>query len=390
MQNDSRLGRIVRRTSCGIDYDVDICCANDIFLPEEILEDIQARGYDLAVEDMAAYLRLRQGAYSPVLLSWDMTSRCNFRCQFCYIRNNNPLSQEVKIEQAKPAIDALVSEGLFLAYLSGGECLLLEDFIEIYSYLKTKGVLVTVFTNGALINDSILDTWRRLPPSSIEITVYDDDFASPVFSNILKLIQQGHHVVTKFTLTTTTKQFLANVRTWSSSHGIDLLVDAEIFDGEDSDRKGLDEKFGLPYDEKVLLNGAFLDEGDFEKPSKRGALPCGVKTGAVHIAPDFTMSLCQSLRTRWDLNTVETEMALDEIRSFISTYENAQIAGCHGCIFSSKCTMCVAHAETIDSRLVVPNGFCNDLETKWSPVLEKLAQQTMSIEKREEAINGII
>jgi len=40
---------------------------------------------------------------------------------------------------------------------TGGEPLLRPDFLEIYTYAKKKGLLVTIFTNGTLIDDNLAD-----------------------------------------------------------------------------------------------------------------------------------------------------------------------------------------------------------------------------------------
>jgi len=60
---------------------------------------------------------------------------------------------------------------LWLTY-TGGEIFARKDFLDIYTYGKKKGLLITLFTNGTLITREIanyLVTWR---PFCIEITLY--------------------------------------------------------------------------------------------------------------------------------------------------------------------------------------------------------------------------
>ena len=47
-----------------------------------------------------------------------------------------------------------------------------KDFLEIYTYAKQKGFLITLFTNGTMINEKIADYLAEWPPFAIEITLY--------------------------------------------------------------------------------------------------------------------------------------------------------------------------------------------------------------------------
>lgn len=109
-------------------------------------------------------------------LSLELTARCNNNCSHCYI--NLPANDikakagEISLEAIKAIIDESVSLGTLWVLLSGGEPLLREDFIDIYLYLKQKGMLVSVFTNATLINDEHIDLFKKYPPREIEISVY--------------------------------------------------------------------------------------------------------------------------------------------------------------------------------------------------------------------------
>jgi radical SAM protein with 4Fe4S-binding SPASM domain len=56
--------------------------------------------------------------------------------------------------------------------ITGGEPLLREDFPEIYLALKSKGLVVSVFTTGQVLTEEHVRLFRRYPPRLIEITVY--------------------------------------------------------------------------------------------------------------------------------------------------------------------------------------------------------------------------
>ena len=62
--------------------------------------------------------------------------------------------------------------GMLWALLSGGEPLLRPDFLDIYMYLKKRGVLISVFTNATLLNEKTAKMFKEFPPRALEITVY--------------------------------------------------------------------------------------------------------------------------------------------------------------------------------------------------------------------------
>jgi len=112
----------------------------------------------------------------PLTVSLELTERCNYDCIHCYI--NRPANdvkrqkKEMDFGTIKGIIDAATQEGCLFCLVTGGEPLLRKDFPEIYRYLKKKGLLVTVFTNAALIDQKIGRLFKMFPPHEVEITVY--------------------------------------------------------------------------------------------------------------------------------------------------------------------------------------------------------------------------
>jgi radical SAM protein with 4Fe4S-binding SPASM domain len=125
----------------------------------------------------SADLHQRQsGKRSPMQVSIEVTRRCPLECQHCY--NNLPMgdqdarSREMTTEEHFRMLDELVEMGCFWLLYTGGEIFARKDFLEIYTYAKKKGFLITLFTNGTLINEKIADYLVEWPPFAIEITLY--------------------------------------------------------------------------------------------------------------------------------------------------------------------------------------------------------------------------
>jgi radical SAM protein with 4Fe4S-binding SPASM domain len=69
-------------------------------------------------------------------------------------------------------IDEITDAGCLNLLISGGEPLLRKDFPEIYRHAKERGLLVTVFSNGTLVTEDLLELFRDLPPLEVEISLY--------------------------------------------------------------------------------------------------------------------------------------------------------------------------------------------------------------------------
>ena len=59
-----------------------------------------------------------------------------------------------------------------LVCFTGGEIFARRDFLDIYTYAKKKGFIITLFTNGTLITPKIADYLAEWRPFAIEITLY--------------------------------------------------------------------------------------------------------------------------------------------------------------------------------------------------------------------------
>jgi len=112
----------------------------------------------------------------PLQVSIEVTRRCPLECLHCY--NNLPMGdldarrRELAKEEHFRLLDELVDMGAFWILYTGGEIFARKDFLEIYTYAKKKGFLITLFTNGTIITEEIADYLAQWPPFAIEITLY--------------------------------------------------------------------------------------------------------------------------------------------------------------------------------------------------------------------------
>lgn len=108
----------------------------------------------------------------PLSATFEITSRCNFRCVHCYLGQHRENPKELTTEQVKHILDELSDNGALFVTLTGGECMLRPDFPEIYMYAKRKGFMVCIFTNAYHFTSQLLDLFAAYPPFFIDISLY--------------------------------------------------------------------------------------------------------------------------------------------------------------------------------------------------------------------------
>jgi radical SAM protein with 4Fe4S-binding SPASM domain len=97
-----------------------------------------------------------RGKYVPLVLSWNVTLKCNLKCSHCYINaKESRLPDELSTDAAKMLIHQITEVSRPLLILSGGEPLLREDIYEIIRYGADRGLRMGMGSNGMLIDDEV-------------------------------------------------------------------------------------------------------------------------------------------------------------------------------------------------------------------------------------------
>ena len=129
--------------------------------------------YELLLEKLS---RQASNKKIPLNAAFELTPRCNLNCRMCYIHSpqkdcsfiDKELTAQQWIKLASDARDA----GLLNLILTGGEIFLREDFENIYEGISKMGLSIILYTNASLIDQEKVKWLGRMPPSSMEITLY--------------------------------------------------------------------------------------------------------------------------------------------------------------------------------------------------------------------------
>jgi len=87
-----------------------------------------------------------------LIIAWETTSACNLACSYCRAdATSGPSEGELDTEEGRALIDQVASLKPMLI-LSGGEALLRPDIFSLSHYASSKGLRVSLASNGTLID----------------------------------------------------------------------------------------------------------------------------------------------------------------------------------------------------------------------------------------------
>ncbi len=128
-----------------------------------------------ALPDFDLWEKMRKGR-AAIGFDLELTARCHLDCRHCYISlppaDREAKRTEMSLEEIKRIGAEAASLGALWCLVTGGEPLIREDFSEIYLALRGEGLLLSVYTNAALISTEHVKLFRAHPPRDVEVTVY--------------------------------------------------------------------------------------------------------------------------------------------------------------------------------------------------------------------------
>lgn len=118
----------------------------------------------------------------PLGGSLELLPLCNMDCKMCYVRKTR---QEMEAEGRMLSCDEWlriadegVQAGMLFLLLTGGEPLIYPEFKRLYVELQKKGLILSVNTNGTLIDEEWADFFARCGCRRLNITLYGKDDAT--------------------------------------------------------------------------------------------------------------------------------------------------------------------------------------------------------------------
>lgn len=113
---------------------------------------------------------------NPINGSLELLPLCNMSCDMCYVHMSaDEMKQKGRLRTAEEWLEIarqMQKSGVLFLLLTGGEPLLYPEFKLLYLELKKLGFIITINTNGTLIDDDWADFFSKNKPRRINVTLY--------------------------------------------------------------------------------------------------------------------------------------------------------------------------------------------------------------------------
>ena len=313
-----------------------------------------------------ALVRKATAERKPIFCSFEITSRCNLRCTHCYIplehrKKIDHNFQELSFQEVCRILDEITDAGCFGIKFTGGEIFVRKDFLDIYRYAKSKGLLVNLYTNGTLINSSIVNVLEEWRPMLVEISLYGATEAtyekitgikgsfSRCINSIHLLNEAGVNILLKTPIFSYNKHEIHLLKNFADSIGIDIILSPDIVARLDSDSEPCE--LNLPINEIVKFKISDLSTDKNASMKKRlgyksnSLFTCSAGKCSFHVSSDGFLHPCVLYRTS-GFNLVNNKFS-DGWDVFLKNITDRKLSPqhrCASCSFRRICDNCPGKA----------------------------------------------
>lgn len=196
----------------------------------------------------------------PLSGCFELSPICNFSCRMCYVRKTavqlkNEGKQLINWEQWLALAEECRQAGMLYLLLTGGEPFLYPNFKELYLRLHEMGFILSINSNGYLIDDDTLHWLRDAAPSRINITLYGaspetyqkicghSDGYERVIKNILNLKESGISIVINASMIPENASDMGKIFEFGKEHDIPVRMSTYMFPPVRRGREENDSRF---------------------------------------------------------------------------------------------------------------------------------------------------
>ena len=297
---------------------------------------------------------------------FELTPLCNLDCRMCYVHLQDPSVKERMMSGSEwiSILDQAAELGLLAAILTGGEAMTHPDFQMIYRHLSSLGISTSVKTNGILLNETARALFRKLPPSTVDISVYGCDRESYlnvtghdmfdlVDRNIRDAVEDGLPVRFMITPTGLMKDRVEDIMRYAKSFGVKTVLNTQLLDPHDNTGRHK-EDFDLAPEQMISIlkkgyelfppeNIALEEEPgrNTETEEKPETLRCIAGRSHFGICWDGTMVPCLNFPRELisaDVKQLGVPEAWKKIHQETADFRRPKT--CRQCAYRNKCNYC--------------------------------------------------
>lgn len=316
----------------------------------------------------------------PISGLFELTDRCNLSCVHCYINQavncNKAKSVELSTDQVKNILKQAADAGVLFITFTGGEVFVRHDFLEIFKYARSLGMLTTIFTNGTLITPEIADTLKEYATSLVEITLYGATAETyekitgikgshnRCIKGIELLLEREIPLKLKTILLRPNIHELPLMRAYAKERNLPIRYDGLLWPRVDSHLSPVE----------YQLSAQELVEVDMQDPERirewhrvsdqfsgtirsEYVFSCGAGLRSFHINSQGKMSVCTMVREpAYDLKEMTFIKAFEKLGD-LRNLKRTQNNKCRTCTLGALCGQCPGWSQAVHGDLETPVDF---------------------------------
>ena len=235
--------------------------------------------------------RKASAAGIPLSGTFELTPVCNMDCKMCYVRMSRSAQEAIAPLKGASQWLALAQEakdaGMLYLLITGGEPFLHPQFQEILEGLHKMGFLITINSNGTMIDESVIAWLKNCPPVRINISLYgasNETYANLCGNpmgftqtvNAIRLLQQaGISVKLNCSLTPYNAKDLPEMAAFSKQNNLILQVATYMFPPVRKDGRltGTNDRFSPEDAAYYMAYADYLTLGKERFLAQEGQLP---------------------------------------------------------------------------------------------------------------------
>ena len=337
-----------------------------------------------------------EGIRAPFTAGFELTCKCNLNCVHCYASPGRG-HEDMTTEEFKSICDILVERGLLDCYFTGGEIFVRPDFEELYTYIKKKGVLVSLLSNITLLSQRHIDLFKEYPVEVISTSMYgytEETYEKVTgvkgsfkkFMTALDLLQKNEiKYELKFVAMEHNIGDLYKVREFGQKLGVPMVVILDVhpmsngsmepvnlrltpeeafeFDVKDEGRR----KFWEDVAKELLVGEIQMrPQKTMERFSKGYLYPCSIANQHVFITSDMKMQGCvRASYKQYDLRQGNFDEGWKYLQQEFVEKKSTLDYKCNKCQNIRFCEHCVANFKlAYDDEEHVDPFFCKVAELR--------------------------
>lgn len=313
---------------------------------------------------------LRASEHDPLGATIEIADRCNEVCVHCYQIQGQ--KGEMTTEEVYGILDGLADMGVLFLTISGGECTLRSDFLDIVAHARARRFVVKIFTNGLRVDEAMASALAELAVQEVQISLYSADpgvhdgvtgvpgsFHKTVAA-ARRLVAVGVRVVLKspvMTINPEYQTFIALVDDIGADYMLSLHIDPRENDDRSTEGLRLDRERQLEVQRDPAVGRRRTVETALRPKTPVRSL-CAASSGQVHVEANGALHPCSSLTVSSGDGLAEggpaRAFAEDPVALALRYTTWQDVHGCRECSLQPYCGRCFANAYAEVGDMMAP------------------------------------